>query len=528
MAALAPELLVLSDAGRFRADNLLGSEDWDTALYGCLDDGAEPAHLFPSLEPLPMFDDAFEEGDAATPPEPPWAQPPPSLFPELQVKSEPPSPASSRSSESPALPSPPRDPPTWAPSPTAERGVKTEPPPPEPARAPWGAVKAEPPPRRTPPIQPKPLVVAAQALRRQRRMIKNRIVPNPTRAQALRRQRRMIKNRIVPNPPRAQALRRQRRMIKNRESASASRRRRREYVQGLERRLREALADNERLRGDNERLRRRLDGLLAQGTELRPGGPGQRRLLCVAALLLLLTCHFRPLGWPPPREPPPPPRARRHLLGVAPPPPEEGTRPRGPPVPPPGAPFSRNASAVPALALGDLDRLFLASDCPRFNRTESLRLADELSGWVRRHQSHRHRPGTPPRKAPPSSRLLPPPPPHPARAPPGQLQLYRPGGPLPDLLAAIERRPDTFYVVSFRRDHLLLPATSHNKTSRPKMSLVMPAAALNESGRGRGGGLEPMMRVDCEVVAARVIHPPPPAPRRAPPPPRPPPPTGST
>lgn len=28
MAALAPELLVLSDAGRFRADNLLGAEDW--------------------------------------------------------------------------------------------------------------------------------------------------------------------------------------------------------------------------------------------------------------------------------------------------------------------------------------------------------------------------------------------------------------------------------------------------------------------------------------------------------------------
>lgn len=96
----------------------------------------------------------------------------------------------------------------------------------------------------------------------------------------------------------------------------------------------------------------------------------------------------------------------------------------------------------------------------------------------------------------------------------GQLQLYRhPGRSQPEFLDAIDRREDTFYVVSFRRvsspplscacypgspagepvgvpplppsmalllqDHLLLPAISHNKTSRPKMSLVMPAMAPN-------------------------------------------------
>ncbi|XP_053553130.1 cyclic AMP-dependent transcription factor ATF-6 beta-like [Bombina bombina] len=60
------------------------------------------------------------------------------------------------------------------------------------------------------------------------------------------------------------------------------------------------------------------------------------------------------------------------------------------------------------------------------------------------------------------------------------LQLYSPSDPSDTfLMDAIERREDTFYVVSFRRDHLLLPAISHNKTSRPKMSLVMPAMPVN-------------------------------------------------
>ncbi|KAM9510433.1 uncharacterized protein ACIB01_019517 [Guaruba guarouba] len=178
----------------------------------------------------------------------------------------------------------------------------------------------------------------------------------------------------------------------------------------------------------------------------------------------------------------------------------------------------------------------LLSDCQGLNRSENLRLAHELSGWVRRHQLDRRKPGPPPRpprdqvrggtpkgsiggnggqwgsmgvqwrwKLPTSNRLLPTAPPKPERPPPA---------PFP---AAISRREDTFYVVSFRRDHLLLPAISHNKTSRPKMSLVLPAAAINESLSGRGGGLEAMMQVDCEVMDTRVVHVRPPPPGPAPP-----------
>lgn len=48
---------------------------------------------------------------------------------------------------------------------------------------------------------------------------------------------------------------------------------------------------------------------------------------------------------------------------------------------------------------------------------------------------------------------------------------------------AIQRKDDTFYVVSFSGDHLLLPATEHNATIRPRMSLLLPAMPLNGTPR---------------------------------------------
>ncbi|XP_068034447.1 cyclic AMP-dependent transcription factor ATF-6 beta-like [Anomalospiza imberbis] len=76
-AALAAELLLQLDPGRFRADNLLGAEDWDDALYGCLDDRLDPAHLFPSLEPDPVSPCAPDGGGGARPRDPPWPGEPP-------------------------------------------------------------------------------------------------------------------------------------------------------------------------------------------------------------------------------------------------------------------------------------------------------------------------------------------------------------------------------------------------------------------------------------------------------------------
>eukprot|EP00064_Thunnus_orientalis_P023078 superscaffoldBa00008390_g23305 len=168
------------------------------------------------------------------------------------------------------------------------------------------------------------------------------------------------------------------------------------------------------------------------------------------------------------------------------------------------------------LVLQDIDRYFSSSDCRQFNRSESLRLADELRGWVHRHQIDRKKSGGKPKIAKKAkiaqkaqlrktniSRYLPI---QAHRSIESQLQvLAGPEVTYSDFLDAIDRREDTFYVVSFRRDHLLLPAISHNKTSRPKMSLVMPAMSVNESLYNSSQGYEMMMQVDCEVMDTRIV-----------------------
>nr|KAF6362534.1 hypothetical protein mPipKuh1_001125 [Pipistrellus kuhlii] len=348
----------------------------------------------------------------------------------------------------------------------------------------------------------------------------------------------------------AKLLKRQQRMIKNRESACQSRRKKKEYLQGLEARLQAVLADNQQLRRENAVLRRRLEALWAENSELKLGS-GNRKVVCVVVFLLFIAFNFGPVSKPTAlrllpahsiSEPPPAavsprmgmsgeePRPRRHLLEFSAQLPVRGVPPLQDPSPGPqepqpslkGRPSFRNLTALPGgsgeLLLPDLDQLFLSSDCRHFNRTESLRLADALSGWVQRHQRGRRkaprraqerqksqrREKLPPVKAVPTQ-----PPGPPERDSAGQLQLYRrPDRSQPEFLDAIDRREDTFYVVSFRRDHLLLPAISHNKTSRPKMSLVMPAMAPNEtlSGRGAPGDYEEMMQIECEVMDTRVIH----------------------
>lgn len=70
----------------------------------------------------------------------------------------------------------------------------------------------------------------------------------------------------------------------------------------------------------------------------------------------------------------------------------------------------------------------------------------------------------------------------------------------------IHRQDDTFYVVSFRADHLLLPALAHNKTFRPKMSLMLPAWNLNNNNNASTDGVVTLMQIDCEVLNTSMIQ----------------------
>lgn len=70
----------------------------------------------------------------------------------------------------------------------------------------------------------------------------------------------------------------------------------------------------------------------------------------------------------------------------------------------------------------------------------------------------------------------------------------------------IHRQNDTFYVVSFRADHLLLPALAHNKTFRPKMSLMLPAWNLNNNNNASTDGTVTLMQIDCEVLNTSMIQ----------------------
>ncbi|XP_074987529.1 cyclic AMP-dependent transcription factor ATF-6 alpha isoform X4 [Caretta caretta] len=315
-------------------------------------------------------------------------------------------------------------------------------------------------------------------------------------------------------------LRRQQRMIKNRESACQSRRKKKEYMLGLEARLKAALLENEQLKRENGSLKRQLDELVLENQNLKIPSP-KRRAVCVMVILAFVMLNYGPLR------------------------------------------YEHSVSDNKALMVVTEDPLLYISPppCqPLINRTESLRLNHELRGWVHRHEVERTRSrrmsdnqqqktrvvqSSTGEKADSQLMAMPNTDPSISRNSGNELQVYY-ASPrnYQDFFEAIHRRRDTFYVVSFRRDHLLLPATTHNKTRRPKMSIVLPAINVSDSkaegdklrpadhtlpsgpqapARSRlaeepaqlprqhenvinGQDYEVMMQIDCEVMDTRILH----------------------
>ncbi|XP_013381486.1 cyclic AMP-dependent transcription factor ATF-6 beta-like isoform X2 [Lingula anatina] len=361
----------------------------------------------------------------------------------------------------------------------------------------------------------------------------------------------------VPQGEDPRVWKRQQRMIKNRESASLSRKRKKEYMTTIENQLQEISRENEKLRQENQNLKRKLSLLNSENMALkRSTGSTKVTATCLLTVLFMFALNLGPinnlvfksssetsLAAIPMSSVHP--GGGRHLLTYD----ETMQQPiSGKYFPRSKASFEDIESTLAELKRGfEREKFFrknkdfiafnseLESLCPvYFNKTESQRLANELTGWVLAHkeaqkkkkileeENIREKKAVEAKNRKPTRKKYVKPKTLHAMMKgdldikyakdsyPGssqyQVQVFNsPDKSYMDFLDSIHRRNDTFYVVSFRRDHLLLPAVAHNKTMRPRMSLLMPALPLNETMQPPPGDMA-MMQIDCEVMNTRLLH----------------------
>merc|ERR1719180_237908 len=341
-------------------------------------------------------------------------------------------------------------------------------------------------------------------------------------------------------------LKRQQRMIKNRESACISRKKKKEYVTNLEDQIKALSTENNLLRNENEKEKvRELEQEKKVWTSsMLSSSNGTKKATAAFALLLIVSLNLSNLSTIKSSEPlardglSPAKSGGRTLLS---------TFERDP--------YAEDYSEGGVESVGDEygSNFTYGSPPPPMcrmfqNQTESIRLESELRGWFNLEpetprfkldlESPKRRPDSTSRPTPkpkrprkevpvpsnPLGRVIK----RPKVEAPSPRSVYRmlvqeptegpsqavgmydnapPRHTFASFFDAIDRRDDTFYVVSFSGDHLLVPATNHSQANRPRMSLLLPAmqVSLNESHRGPQGSLT-MMKIDCEVMNTQLLH----------------------
>uniref|UniRef100_A0A3Q4G5W3 Activating transcription factor 6 n=1 Tax=Neolamprologus brichardi TaxID=32507 RepID=A0A3Q4G5W3_NEOBR len=385
-------------------------------------------------------------------------------------------------------------------------------------------------------IQPKPLITAVPLAQAAAPMQAKTIIIQPLQTTVLPVVKPAPVN-IKPAPPAGQGShcntskhsklsQRQQRMIKNRESASLSRKKKKEYLLSLEARLKVALSENEVLKSENGNLKKQLEGLLSKNTALKASAP-KRRAVCLMVVVVFLVLNAGPMslfqGGPGSSlEVASMQHSSRHLLGFS--PEAEIERLMGPDA------LGMAADHPPYKALMVVkDPIFVrpSPPCqPSVNRTKCIELAHELRGWVHRHevQQTKSRRENNSNHKPTRTILVS----HRNKEDEGrqivtvqytETTAEKKGSKLIVKGIFIIKHIQAKCFVCFEfvafssfqpsllssQDHLLLPATSHNKGSPPKMSVVLPAMNINDSII-RDKDFEVMMQIDCVVTDTRILH----------------------
>ncbi|CAF0797647.1 unnamed protein product [Adineta steineri] len=352
-----------------------------------------------------------------------------------------------------------------------------------------------------------------------------------------------------------EALKKHLRMIKNRESASLSRKRRKQLMENLEVKVKELSDENERLKSENTKLLTRVHTLEMENELLKTyklgngiTSPRARKPLILMGIVLLVVFNICTLNFisPVSNDPSSSIALYNSRSGYN----DEGTIIPGRTILSAhlnsnGKSYVTNNENDDSSGIGNgnndnnspLIPAYPYLQCVAYiNKTHSQRINQELRSWVQDHYRQEENidktkpvtilnsnsisiPTNPdittmtdsneqqqqhiPRKVAVLNRRTP----KAQSAGKGQLQPYKGYEPNYDeFIHAIDRKNDTLYFVSFKRDHLILPATVTNQTQRPKMSLILPASIthLNKSIHVPANHV-PMIQIDCEVEDTKLV-----------------------